>query len=161
MGSILVGMADLNVARSPDTLVTLGLGSCVGLILYDADKKFGGMAHIMLPTRPAGTESKNKAKFADTAIEELRSRLFGMGASNKNLMAKMAGGAHMFSFSESSDILKVGLRNAEMCREILRDMRIPLVAEDTGGNCGRTIEFCCETFALKIRVASANAEKTI
>jgi chemotaxis protein CheD len=161
MANILVGMADLNVASSPDKLTTLGLGSCVGLVLYDAASKIGGMAHIMLPHSSINTDSKNKAKFADTAFESLLNLVTKKGANRLKLIAKLAGGANMFTSSAHDDIMKVGQRNVEACRNLLKEYSIPIVAEDTGGNYGRTIEFCCETSLLKIRTAWPVTEKYI
>ena len=161
MARILVGMADMNVAASPDTLTTLGLGSCVGLIIYDGVHKIGGMAHIMLPSSLINTDLKNKAKFADTAFESLLKVLAGKGADRRKYVAKLAGGANMFSSATQSDILKVGQRNVEACKSLLREHSIPIIAEDTGGDCGRTIEFDCETSRLKIRTVWPASEKYI
>jgi len=161
MANILVGMADLNVGRSPDKLTTLGLGSCVGLILYDSISKVGGMAHIMLPNSSINTDTKNKAKFADTALEDLLRLLATRGANKRKLIAKLAGGANMFTSSSHDDIMKVGQRNVAMCHRLLDEYSIPIIAEDTGGNYGRTIEFCCETSLLKIRTVWPKCEKFI
>jgi chemotaxis protein CheD len=161
MANILVGMADLNVGVSPDKLTTLGLGSCVGLILYDTASKIGGMAHIMLPSSSINTDRKNKAKFADTALEDLLKQLTLKGANRRRLVAKLAGGANMFTASAHDDIMKVGQRNVDMCRQLLKQNSIPIIAEDTGGNYGRTIEFCCETNLLKIRTVWPKSEKYI
>lgn len=161
MANILVGMADLNVGRSPDKLTTLGLGSCVGLILYDSKSKIGGMAHIMLPNSAINTDINNKAKFADTAFTELLRLLILRGASKQKLIAKLTGGANMFTASAHDDIMKVGQRNVDMCRRLLNEHSIPIAAEDTGGNFGRTIEFCCETNLLKIRTVWPKNERFI
>ena len=161
MANILVGMADLNVGRSPDKLTTLGLGSCVGLILYDSSSKIGGMAHIMLPSSSINTDTKNKAKFADTAFETLINLLVSKGVNKRKLVAKLAGGANMFSSSTHDDIMKVGQRNVAMCKQLLAQNSIPVIAEDTGGNYGRTIEFCCETNVLKIKTVWPKSEKFI
>ena len=161
MATILIGMADLNVAGSPDKLTTIGLGSCVGLVLYDATNKIGGMAHIMLPSSAINTDTKNKAKFADTAFDSLVKMIASRGGNTKKLVAKLAGGANMFTTTSQSDIMKVGQRNVDMCRQILKKHDIPIIAEDTGGNIGRTIEFCCETSLLKVRTVWPKNEKFI
>lgn len=161
MANILVGMADLNVGISPDKLTTLGLGSCVGLVLYDSKNKIGGMAHIMLPNSSINKDISNKAKFADTAFQELLRLLLSRGANRQKLIAKLAGGANMFTSSAHDDIIKVGQRNVYMCRRLLNEHSIPITAEDTGGNYGRTIEFCCETSLLKIRTVWPKSEKLI
>ena len=154
MGVIVVGMADLKVAKSPDILTTLGLGSCVGITLYDKIKKIGGMAHVMLPTYK-GFEGQNIAKFADSAIIELVNQLSRTGTTRAALVAKIAGGAHMFGRTQNNDMLKIGERNASASIAILKQLGIPIVANDTGGTHGRTIELHIETGALKIRAVGA------
>jgi len=154
MGLIVVGMADLKVAKAPDILTTLGLGSCIGITLYDPAKKIGGMAHIMLPTYK-GFEGQNIAKFADSAIIELVNQLGRIGAPRSALVAKIAGGAHMFGRSQSNDMLKIGERNAAASLAILKQLGIPVKANDTGGTYGRTIELIVDTGSLKIRTVGA------
>jgi chemotaxis protein CheD len=150
---IKIGMADLNVARQGYSLRTTGLGSCVGLTLYDPVAKVAGMAHVMLPySAIAGTAQINKAKYADTAIPELIRLLQSIGAAIARLEAKLAGGAQMFSFgSAANDAMRIGPRNVEACKLGLQQYNIPVRAEDTGGNYGRTIEFQCDTGLLLIR----------
>ena len=63
---IKVGMADLKTGKSPDSIISYGLGSCVGIALYDAQTKIGGLAHIMLPDSTQARATDNTAKFADT-----------------------------------------------------------------------------------------------
>jgi len=154
MGVIVVGMADLKVAKSPDILTTLGLGSCVGVTLYDKIKKIGGMAHVMLPTYK-GFEGQNIAKFADSAIIELINQLQRLGVGRNAVVAKIAGGAHMFGRSQNNDMLKIGERNAAASTAILKQLGIPIIANDTGGSRGRTIELNMENGALKIRSVGA------
>jgi len=154
MSIIVVGMADLKVAKHPDTLTTLGLGSCVGITLFDRAKKIGGMAHCMLPTYK-GFEGQNIAKFVDSAVIELINQLVRIGASRSSLVAKIAGGAHMFGRSQNSDMLKIGERNAAAGLAILRQLSIPVQANDTGGSHGRTIELNIETGALRIKTVGA------
>jgi len=154
MGVIVVGMADLKVAKSPDILTTLGLGSCVGITLYDKIKKIGGMAHVMLPTYK-GFEGQNIAKFADSAIIELINQLSRLGVARNLLVAKIAGGAHMFGRAQNNDMLKIGERNAAASIAILKQLAIPIIANDTGGSHGRTIELNMDNGALKIRSVGA------
>jgi len=154
MAIIVVGMADLKVAKHPDTLTTLGLGSCVGITLFDRAKKIGGMAHCMLPTYK-GFEGQNIAKFVDSAVIELINQLVRIGASRASLVAKIAGGAHMFGKSQNSDMLKIGERNAVAGLAILRQLSIPVQANDTGGSHGRTIELNIDTGALRIKTVGA------
>ncbi|XEC97133.1 chemotaxis protein CheD [Paenibacillus tarimensis] len=147
-----VGMADLNVASDGAIIKTTGLGSCVGLTLFDPRTKVAGMAHIMLPTSSIARESKlNAAKYADTAVPELIRLLVSFGAAKQRLIAKLAGGAQMFAFSGQSDTMRIGPRNVDSCKKLLADYSIPILAEDTGGNYGRTIELECSTGMLFIR----------
>lgn len=139
-GLIKVGMADLKACTCPDGLTTLGLGSCVGISLYDAKNRIAGMAHIMLPDSTQSRNNVNVAKFADTAIVQLLNEMIKLGAKKENICAKLAGGAQMFAFSNTNDMMKIGQRNVIASKEELSKLRIPIVAEDTGGNFGRTIE---------------------
>ncbi len=149
------------LAKAPDTLTTLGLGSCVGIVLYDRVRRIGGLSHILLPKAPTDCVPIQKAKYADTAIDELISRLAAHGAVPHMLTAKLAGGASMFFANNGSDIMQVGKRNVEMCREMLKLRSISILAEDTGGNVGRTIVLDCETGALLIRTAWPKTEKIL
>lgn len=147
---IKVGMADLNVIKSPGLLKTSGLGSCVGLTLYDPIQRIAGMAHIMLPSSDIAREQTiNEAKYADTAIPALIERMTKLGAKVSNLQAKMAGGAQMFVLNH--DTMRIGPRNVESCKEMLQKYRIPLIAEDTGGNYGRSIEIDSSNGVFRIR----------
>lgn len=151
-GIIKVGMADLNVAFLTGILKTTGLGSCVGVTLYDARTKIAGMAHVMLPSSDIAKEgSLNIAKYADTALPDMIAKMEKLGAAVSRMEAKMAGGAQMFAFSNNSDTMRIGPRNVDSCKEMLARFRIPILAEDTGGNYGRTIEFDCTTGSLMIR----------
>jgi chemotaxis protein CheD len=149
-----IGIAEQKVARAPDKLVTLGLGSCVGVVLFDPALKLGGMVHIMLPVAPQGGPVSNLSKFANTGIPELLRLMTQSGARCGRLIAKLAGGAHMFNAMYNTDVLNVGERNAQECKKILRANGIVIAAEDTGGTNGRSIEFCCETGVLQVRTVS-------
>ncbi|MBR1865874.1 MAG: chemotaxis protein CheD [Lachnospiraceae bacterium] len=161
MGEIIkVGMADLKTCISPNGLTTLGLGSCVGIALRDPIKKVGGMVHIMLPDSTAiRTERVNLAKFADTGIPELIRQMEQLGADKTRLTAKIAGGATMFA-SHNSNAIQVGPRNVEATIRILGELKIPILANDTGANYGRTVTFFPETGDYLIR-AVGKGEKVI
>ena len=146
MGELIkVGMADLKVAKAPDTLTTLGLGSCIGLTLYDPVKKVGGLVHDRLQDSTKLKNNTNIAKFGDTGIRELLKQILAIGANQRRLVSKIAGGACMFETSGLSSIGNVGARNAEQAKLVLKQLGIPLVAEDTGLNYGRTVELDCNT----------------
>lgn len=148
---IKVGMADLNVCASPNALTTLGLGSCVGIVLYDQVRKIAGMVHVMLPDSTKIINNENSAKFADTGIDALIKNMITIGAERKGLIAKIAGGAQMFAFSNNSEMMRIGDRNVEATKYKLQQLGIPIFAEDTGSNYGRTIEFYPETGILLIK----------
>lgn len=155
MKSLLIGMAELGVVKTPETITTLGLGSCVGVVLYDRIKKIGGMVHIVLP------DSKNqpgvtRAKYADTGIDELLRQLLAAGATRGAITAKLAGGANMFGSLQKSDMLNVGVRNAESSKISLSKLKIPILAEDLGGTHGRTIELNAEDGSLRIKTLGKN-----
>lgn len=151
--TIKVGMGEYKLAQKPDVLTTLGLGSCVGICIYDKTTGIIGMAHIMLPTITQARDTVNIGKFADTAIPALIRDMIALGARKAQMTAKIAGGAQMFSFSKESDLMKIGLRNTAMTKDMLKELGIPLLAEECGGSSGRTIELLSEDGSLVIKTA--------
>lgn len=161
MGNVIkVGMADLKIAKAPDSLTTLGLGSCIGLTLYDPVTKIGGLVHYMLPDSTKLKNNTNIAKFGDTGIKELHRQMLQAGANPRRLVAKIAGGAKMFEVSGMSSVGNVGERNAEQAKIELKALKIPLLAEDTGLNYGRTVILDCESGDYIIK-AVGKTQKTI
>lgn len=158
--TIKIGMADLNVTRAPNFLTTLGLGSCVGITLYDSVNKIAGLAHIMLPSSKEIKNNQNRAKFADTGIDELIECMIRIGASKNNLTAKIAGGAQMFNFNSDNNMLRIGDRNVIATKSKLKELNIKLISEDTGGNFGRTIILNSTDGSLYIKTIGYG-EKTI
>jgi len=156
---IRVGMADLRSSRHPCILTTLGLGSCVGIALYDTYTKVVGLAHIMLPSSTQSRNKSNIAKFADTAIEKLVEDMLKLGANRRHLVAKIAGGAQMFAFEDSSEMIRIGARNVISTKEKLEELKIPILAEDTGGNHGRTIELYSCDGSLLIKTIGHGVKK--
>lgn len=142
---IKVGMADLNVCHSPNAITTLGLGSCVGVALYDKSTKIAGLVHVMLPDSTLVRQNQNRAKFADTGIDYLIELMQKEGAKRNMLTAKIAGGAQMFAFNSNNEMLRVGERNVEAVKKKLKELGIAILAEDTGLNFGRTVEFYPES----------------
>lgn len=152
MEIIRVGMGEYKTAKAPAILVSYGLGSCVGVALYDSTKKIGGLAHIMLPdSNLASKRDFNPGKFADTAIERLIEDMMSLGANSKKLVAKIAGGAQMFQLKSENSMMMIGRRNVQAVRTKLNRLNIELIAEDVEGNYGRTIEFSCETGKLTVK----------
>ena len=156
---IQVAMGEGVIVSAPYIVLSSGLGSCVAVILYDARRKIGGLAHIMLPnssqlqSAECGMRNEQSAmrgsairnpqsafKCADTAIAVLLERLRSKGAVQRNIVAKMVGGARMFSCYEDPDT-GIGEQNTTNIRHILRREGIALIGEDTGGHHGRSVEF--------------------
>jgi chemotaxis protein CheD len=147
-----VGIADMNIVEPPNIIRTSGLGSCVGVVIYDQTREIAGMAHVMLPTSGlARAGAINIAKYADTAIEGLVKLIVKAGGNKYLLRAKMAGGAQMFQFSSGSEMMRIGPKNVEAVKEELKRLNIKLLAENVGGNNGRTIEFNPKSRELIIR----------
>ncbi|MDD3349778.1 MAG: chemotaxis protein CheD [Eubacteriales bacterium] len=149
---IVVGISDYKLAKNPGVLVTYALGSCVGICIYDRKLKIGGLSHIMLPDSTMFTRGEiNRMKFADTAICDMINILINKGADKKFLSAKIAGGAQMFKVQEDSQLGNIGERNIKSVKNALSELRIPLLAEDTGLNYGRTVYFDIETGIMKVQ----------
>jgi chemotaxis protein CheD len=147
-----VGIAEMKTAQNRDIIRTAGLGSCVGIVLYDETKQLSGLAHVMLPDSAlAKTNTFNKAKYADTAILALIEMLTENGVDKHSLKAKIAGGAQMFHYSTQNEAMRIGPRNVQVVKGLLEQLEINIIAEDTGGVNGRTIEFNTETNELMIR----------
>jgi len=156
-----VGIADLNIVKAPNMIRTSGLGSCVGVVIYDLPNKIAGLAHVMLPDSALAKEpKKNIYKYADTAVVYLIELLLKNGASKYSLKAKLAGGAQMFQFTANSSTMRIGPRNIEAVEKVLNTYKIPVVGSDLGGNSGRTIEFNPATGYLNIRTIN-KGEKDI
>lgn len=157
--AVVVRMGELEVGHSPAVLVTYGLGSCLGLALFDAEAGVGGLAHIMLPNSqraPSGTSSPGK--FADLAVPELLRRMTNAGADPARIRAKLVGGAHMFGAVYGPTKL-VGPRNLEAVRLLLIGAGIQIEAEEIGGTVGRTVHLHTDTGRLVIQTARAVARE--
>jgi chemotaxis protein CheD len=148
---IRVGMADYKVGRAPASLISYGLGSCVGVTLYDSSMKVGGLLHIMLPDSTQARSNENPAKFADTGIPLMLKEIIALGAVRSRVVAKIAGGSQMFKFANATDIMRVGERNSQAVKVVLKDLNIRIIADDTGGNYGRTVELQLDTGVYRIK----------
>lgn len=147
---IRVGIADMNTCASPDKITTIGLGSCVGIVLYERTKSVAGLVHIMLPDSTKIRQNQNKLKFADTGIAALIEELEKKGLCRDRMLAKIAGGAKMFNFSSDYVAGNIGEKNVQAVREVLEQYRILIVSEDVGLNYGRTIIFDPDTKDLTV-----------
>lgn len=152
---IKVGLAEIKTANPPCILRTSGLGSCVGVVVYNEKIHVAAMAHVMLPNSSLAKDKQfREGKYANTAVNALHD-LFVKRNAHDQLKAKIAGGSQMFQFQSNNELMRIGKRNIHAVKEHLHEYGIQLVAEDVGGTIGRTIEFNPETFVLSIRKANA------
>ncbi|MGO9762005.1 MAG: chemotaxis protein CheD [Solirubrobacteraceae bacterium] len=133
----MVRMGELSVSRTPGhVLASIGLGSCIGLVLIEAQRPLAGLAHIVLPASSSGSDAVGK--FADSAVPALIEQMTAIGAMRSRLHAVLVGGAHMFAL-ESASSLDIGRRNEQAAREALARAGLEVRAAATGGNKGRTV----------------------
>jgi chemotaxis protein CheD len=154
---IKVSMAESRVAGPPGLLCCIGLGSCVGLALYDPGVHLAGLAHVMLPDSKVLGKRKMDTPFryADTAVGALLNEMIGQGARRDRVFARLVGGANMFVFAGKANSLipSIGERNLEAAQKSLAKEKIPLQGQDGGGNYGRSIEFDTQDGAILVRTA--------
>ncbi len=155
-----VEIAELKAAVPPTELVSIGLGSCVGVCLYDPVARVGGLAHVMLPESSQGCKTEYKGKFADTAVPALILEMLKLGAVKSRLVAKITGGAQMFKFANTSELMSIGELNVKSVLEVLKKESIPVVFQDTGKTYGRSIRLCISTGQLYIK-SIAHQEKVV
>ena len=148
---IRVGMAEFKVAKAPAKIATLGLGSCIGICVYDVASKIGGMVHIMLPNSSLAIESVNPAKFADTGIPLLLQELEQQGSTTNKLIVKIVGGAEMFSTIGKDKYLGVGERNILAVEETCQKLNLVISAKSVGGNAGKSVILDLETGIVEVR----------
>jgi chemotaxis protein CheD len=145
-----VRVADLGAARGDVLLSTLGLGSCVAIVLHDAAAAVGGLAHVLLPSEGLSRDRTNPAKFAGTAVPALLAEMRGLGARGP-FTARLVGGASMFGSLLPAGGVNMGERNVMASREALALAGVPLVAEDTGGEHGRSVFFRVADGRVRVR----------
>ena len=146
-----VGIGHIVVSADRGVVISaLGLGSCIGLVLTDAQAGVAGMAHVMLPaSRPGATGSAGK--FADTAVPALLDQVLRLGAQRPRLQARIAGGAQMFGGGSGATMLNIGERNAEAVRAALRTAGMRVRGADTGGNAGRSMHVAVTGGVVTVR----------
>jgi chemotaxis protein CheD len=152
----IVRVADWAAERGDHVLVTLGLGSCVAIMLHDASAAAGAMAHVLLPSRRLAADATNVAKFPETAVPFLVERLCALGADPRRLVAKLAGGASMFAALMTPGSVQMGERNLAATRNALRAAAIPVVGEVVGGMAGRSVRFHVGTGLVEVRSVGAD-----
>lgn len=145
-----IKIADANIGFEEDILKTIGLGSCVALTLFDREKKIGGMIHYMLPSRTYSNVVFNPYKYCDSGLPNLILEMEQLGAKKYRMESKIVGGANMFSTFIKSVEDSIGYRNVEMARKMLKELRIPIVAEDVGSDYSRSVEFTVKNGIIRV-----------
>ncbi len=158
--SLKVGLGQLVVSGDPtDVLAALGLGSCIGLTVFDPVAKVGGMVHVMLPESDIASRPGPEGKYADTAIPALVAAVRRLGAEPGRLVCKMAGGAQMFGNGSGAGMLNIGSRNAIAVRAALQAAGLRLKSAQTGGNFGRTLEMRIGSGVVTVRTVGGPTEE--
>jgi chemotaxis protein CheD len=147
----IIKVADWAADSGETVLVTLGLGSCVALVLHDATTGTGAMAHLMLPSVALSQDRTRPGKFPETALPVLLERLAALGAQRSRLRARLVGGASMFANIAAPGTPSMGERNVLAARDALKAARIPVVGEDTGKGHGRSVYFFLADGRLEVR----------
>ena len=149
-GEIHVRVAELRAAAAPAVLVTVGLGSCVAIVLHDPVARVGGLAHILLPSPALARQHAGPGKFPQTAVPRLLEAMAELGASPRRVVARLAGGASMFAALGAPGTIQMGERNVVACRQVLHLSGIPLTGEATGGDFGRTVRLWTEDGRVEV-----------
>ncbi|HEY3012294.1 MAG TPA: chemotaxis protein CheD [Gemmatimonadales bacterium] len=136
---VFVRVADLRIGVADDVLVTVGLGSCVAILLYDAEARVGGLAHTLLPSPALSRLGGNPAKFPQSAVPRLLELMKADGAHPERIIGRLAGGASMFAALAPPGTIQMGERNLVAARQALHAHGVPLVGEAVGGDFGRTV----------------------
>jgi chemotaxis protein CheD len=157
-GTIVVKVADLQVAEGDGELVTLGLGSCVAICLHDPVAKVAGMSHILLPNKSLSPKSDNLAKFPQSAVPLLLEHMTTLGADKGRITARLIGGAAMFGNLSASGAVQMGERNIVAARQVLQDHGITVTAEATGGTVGRSVRMQAKDGLLMVRTLRTSEE---
>jgi chemotaxis protein CheD len=139
-GEVVVRVADLRAGHGSDVLVTVGLGSCVAILLHDPQARVGGLAHVLLPSPALARKDTNPAKFPQTALPRLLELMGQHGSSTRRVTARLVGGASMFSGLAQPGTIQMGERNVVACRQVLYDHGLALTGQATGGDFGRTVK---------------------
>lgn len=150
VNKLIVGIADMKMARDEGMLITYALGSCVGICLYDPLIRLAALVHVMLPINME-TNRKSPLKYADTGIRETLRQMEGQGAARPRIVAKIAGGARMFEVSGGGSLGNIGMRNIESTHMVLKREGIRLLREDVGGTTARTLLLDAESGQACVR----------
>jgi chemotaxis protein CheD len=136
--NVAVGLGEIKISDDPDSvIVAFGLGSCVGIGIYDPIKKIGGMLHAVLPTATSNRED-SPAKYVDSGIPLLLNQLKEKGLVVNRCKLYLIGGANILITNNESTPFDIGTRNVKSAEEVLEKLKLYPDAKDTGGHNGRT-----------------------
>ena len=138
-----VKVADWAVGGAGTLLSTIGLGSCVAIVLHDPAARLGALAHVLLPDRSLSRDGSNPAKFPQSALPLLLDELRKLGSRGGAgaLVARVVGGASMFGQLLPAGGINMGERNVDATRRVLEAAGVRIVGQDTGGDYGRSVFF--------------------
>jgi chemotaxis protein CheD len=155
---ISVGLGEQVVSKNPaDVLVAYGLGSCVGVGMFDPVRRVSGLIHAVLPQRLNGTDPVSP-KYVDSGLEGLLAEMVRAGADRNRLVIKMVGGANMLMTASLSNMFDIGSRNVNMAHEVLQRLGLRLQAERVGGHTGRTVHLYVATGRMTVRMVGGKEE---
>jgi chemotaxis protein CheD len=140
-----------------DTIITYSLGSCIGLTLFDSEKRIGGLVHCMLPLSKidAAKAEANPFMFIDSGVSAFLQTLFDQGAQRKTLVAKVAGGAQIM---DDKGLFNIGERNNTVVRKMLWKNNILISGEDVGGSTPRTMSLDLATGKTVLKISGEERE---
>jgi chemotaxis protein CheD len=151
---LVVRVADLRIGVANDVLITVGLGSCVAILLHDAEARVGGLAHILLPSPALARADGNPAKFPQSAVPRLLELMVADGARRERITGRLAGGASMFAALAPPGTVQMGERNVISARQTLNSHGVPLVGEAVGGDFGRTVRLRVHDGRIDVRTVA-------
>jgi len=135
--------------RESGVLSCVGLGSCVALFLHDRATRIGAVAHILLPHEALSRTAGGPARYATTAVRHLLDEMRALGPIVAP-EARLVGGASMFASLLKGGAVNMGERNVVATRRALVAAEVPLVAEDVGGDYGRSAWFDVATGVVRV-----------
>ncbi len=146
---IIIKISEYKIATGPTTLITRALGSCVAVCLYERQKKLGGLCHFILPDSSISHDRVFRpAKFADTGIKSMLNGILKSGGKQSAIVAKIVGGAKMFA--ALGDSLNIGDKNIKAAEKILAELKIPIIARDTGADYGRNVKMMLDSGIVEV-----------
>ncbi len=150
-----VGLGEIKAVAGTGVLMALGLGSCIGIAVWDPQTRISGMAHVVLPA-PPDSNPVGGPKFATQAVPMLLDKVAALGANRTRLVCKIAGGAQVLQTSAMRDSFRIGERNREAVLAALRAAGVRVQSEDCGGNVGRSFRLTAEDGRMSVKRLGAD-----